>query len=82
MKKNLLIKWVCGIAIIALTMFSMVLLLAEPSESENFNQFASTLVAMKVLAIVCGALAIWLAGKLTHKGCVDNATNGTEVNNL
>ena len=78
MKKNLLIKCGCGIAIIALTMCCMVLLLAEPSEMENFRQFVGTLVAMKVAAIVCGALAIGLAGELTHNGCSSNATNGTE----
>lgn len=78
MKKEVLIKWGCGIAIIALTMCCMVLLLAEPAESENFKQFFCTLVAMKVAAIVCGALAIGLAGELTHNGCVGNATNGTE----
>lgn len=61
MKKNLLLMWVFGIIVIALTCVCMVLLFAEPAECENWKQFVVTLVAMKLAAIVCGVVA-FLAG--------------------
>lgn len=64
MKKNLLLMWGCGITVIALTCVCMVLLFAEPAECENWKQFVLTLAAMKVSAIVCGVVAVWLAGEL------------------
>ena len=77
MKKNLLLMWACGITVIALTCVCMLLLFAEPAECENWKQFVVTLVAMKLAAVVCGAVAVLLAGEMTHNGCVENATNGT-----
>lgn len=70
--------WLGGVSVIALMSVCMVLLFAEPAECESWKQFVVTFAAMKVAAIVCGALAIWLAGELTHNGCVGNATNVTE----
>ena len=78
MKKNLLLMWACGITVIALTCVCMLLLFAEPAECENWKQFVLTLVAMKLAAVVCGAVAAWLAGEMSHIGCVENVTNGTE----
>ena len=78
MKKNLFTMWGCGITVIVLTCVCMVLLFAEPNVCESWQQFMLTFAAMKAGAIVCGIVAIWLAGELTHNGCVGNATNGTE----
>ena len=78
MKKNLFKMCGCFITVIALTCVCMVLLFAEPKECESWQQFMLTFVAMKAGSIVCGIVAIWLAGKMTHNGCVGNATNGTE----
>ena len=66
MKKNLFKMWGCFITVIALTCVCMVLLFAEPAECENWKQFVVTLVAMKVAAIVCGVVAVWLAGELAR----------------
>ena len=82
MKKNLFVMWGCGITVIALTCVCMVLLFAEPAECDSWKQFMLTFAAIKVAAIVCGVVAVWLAGELTHKGWADNSTNGTEENNL
>ena len=76
MKKNLFVMWVCGITVIALTCVCMVLLFAEPAECESWKQFVVTLVAIKVAAVVCGIVALWLAGELARvKDCASNAKN-------
>ena len=80
MKKNLLLMWVCGVIVIALTCVCMVLLFAEPAECENWKRFVVTLVAIKVAAIVCGVVALWMAGELARvKDCAISETNRTEV---
>ena len=78
MKKKLFVMWLGGVSVIALMSVCMVLLFAEPDECESWKQFVVTFAAMKVAAIVCGIVAIWLAGELSGKDCVENATNGTE----
>lgn len=72
MKKKLFVLWLGGVSVVALMSVCMVLLFAEPAECENWQQFMLTFAAMKVAAIVCGIVAIWLAGELS------DATNGTE----
>ena len=58
-------------AVIACTFVCMILLMAEPvTEEMSMKQWIVTFVAMKVGAIVCGAVAFGLAGKL--KDIVDN----------
>ena len=78
MKKKLFVMWLGGVSVIVLISVCMVLLFAEPAECESWQQWMLTFAAMKVAAIVCGLVGIWLAGELSGKGCVGNATNGTE----
>ena len=66
MKKQLLTKWVSGIAVVVLTCTCMVLLFAEPAQCETWQKWMLTFCAIKVSAIVCGALAIHLACELTE----------------
>ena len=69
-KKSVLnvMRWA---AVIACTFVCMILLMAEPvTEEMSMKQWIVTFVAMKVGAIVCGAVAFGLAGKL--KDIVDN----------
>ena len=52
-------------AVIVCTFVCMILLMAEPvTEEMSMKQWIVTFIAMKVGAIVCGAVAFWLAGKL------------------
>ena len=63
-KKSVLnvMRWA---AVIACTFVCMILLMAEPvTEEMSMKQWIVTFVAMKVGAIVCGAVAFGLAGKL------------------
>ena len=63
-KKSVLnvMRWA---AVIACTFVCMILLMAEPvTEEMSMKQWIVTFVAMKVGAIVCGAVAFWMAGKL------------------
>lgn len=52
-------------AVIACTFVCMILLMAEPvTEEISMKQWIVTFVAMKFGAIVCGAVAFGMAGKL------------------
>ena len=62
--KNVLnvMRWA---AVIACTFVCMILLMAEPvTEEMSMKQWIVTFIAMKAGAIVCGAVAFGLAGKL------------------
>ena len=63
-KKSVLnvMRWA---AVIACTFVCMILLIAEPvTEEMSMKQWIVTFVAMKVGAVVCGAVAFGLAGRL------------------
>lgn len=63
-KKSVLnvMRWA---AVIACTFVCMILLMAEPvTEEMSMKQWIVTFVAMKVGAVVCGAVAFGLAGRL------------------
>lgn len=63
-KKSVLnvMRWA---AVIACTFVCVILLMAEPvTEEMSMKQWIVTFVAMKVGAVVCGAVAFGLAGRL------------------
>ena len=65
MEKKTLINVMRWAAVIACTFVCMILLMAEPvTEEMSMKQWIVTFVAMKVGAIVCGAVAFGLAGRL------------------
>lgn len=65
MKKKSVLNVMRWAAVIACTFVCMILLMAEPvTEEMSMKQWIVTFVAMKVGAVVCGAVAFGLAGRL------------------